>query len=200
MEAVRDSWERLLAGGWYMLPLVLVGAVMFSCILSRGFSLFIAFRQLANAAQKTKEVPAQGWLYALHMEYLRSRTGVADIDATMRELLGKRFVAVLRAEGGFVLLCASVATLLGLLGTVSGMIASFTSMQALGVANTKALSSGVSEALVTTQSGLLIGVFGVAAGTFLQRMNDLLYSRLLIYCREYDSEAFGTHKGKSYDT
>ena len=53
---------------------------------------------------------------------------------------------------------ASVAPLLGLLGTVSGMITTFSTIAVAGTGNPKLLSGGISEALITTQLGLMIGI------------------------------------------
>ncbi|MBM4020017.1 MAG: MotA/TolQ/ExbB proton channel family protein [Planctomycetes bacterium] len=53
---------------------------------------------------------------------------------------------------------AGVAPLLGLLGTVSGMIATFDTISAAGTGNPRLLSGGLSEALITTQSGLMVAI------------------------------------------
>lgn len=64
---------------------------------------------------------------------------------------------------------ATLAPFLGLFGTVTGMINSFQSVARFGLANSKALASGISEAMITTQFGLLIAVPGVLAVYFLRR-------------------------------
>jgi len=53
---------------------------------------------------------------------------------------------------------AGVAPLLGLLGTVSGMIATFDTISAVGTGNPRLLSGGISEALITTQWGLMVAI------------------------------------------
>jgi biopolymer transport protein ExbB len=62
---------------------------------------------------------------------------------------------------------AAVAPLLGLLGTVSGMISTFDVITELGAGNPKLLSGGISEALVTTKFGLLVAIPGVLAANLL---------------------------------
>lgn len=64
---------------------------------------------------------------------------------------------------------ATIAPFLGLFGTVAGMIKTFQSVAMFGLANPKALAGGISEAMVTTQFGLLIAVPGIFAVYFLQR-------------------------------
>jgi hypothetical protein len=53
---------------------------------------------------------------------------------------------------------AAVAPLLGLLGTVTGMIATFDVLAVFGTGNAKAMAGGISEALITTQTGLLVAL------------------------------------------
>lgn len=60
--------------------------------------------------------------------------------------------------GGFVMVLAAVAPLLGLLGTVTGMIATFDMITEYGTGNPKMLSGGISEALITTMFGLIVAI------------------------------------------
>lgn len=60
--------------------------------------------------------------------------------------------------GNFVLVLAAVAPLLGLLGTVTGMIATFDIITTHGTGDPKLLSGGISEALVTTMLGLVVAI------------------------------------------
>ena len=53
---------------------------------------------------------------------------------------------------------ANIATLLGLLGTVIGMIAAFVNMRAAGSADLTILSGGIAQALVTTAAGLTVAI------------------------------------------
>jgi biopolymer transport protein ExbB len=53
---------------------------------------------------------------------------------------------------------ANIATLLGLLGTVTGMIRAFAGVKAAGYSNPTVLSGGISEALITTAAGLVVAV------------------------------------------
>jgi biopolymer transport protein ExbB len=64
---------------------------------------------------------------------------------------------------------AAIAPLLGLFGTVTGMIKTFQSVARFGLANPKALAGGISEAMITTQFGLFIAVPGIIVVVFLKR-------------------------------
>jgi biopolymer transport protein ExbB len=69
---------------------------------------------------------------------------------------------------------ASIAPLLGLLGTVLGMIETFDVIAIFGTGNAKALAGGISVALVTTQTGLLIAIPGLfVSGLLFRRSNRL---------------------------
>ena len=64
---------------------------------------------------------------------------------------------------------AAIAPLLGLLGTVTGMISTFDVMAVSGTGNAKAMAGGISEALITTQTGLLVAIPGLCMKDFLAR-------------------------------
>ena len=64
---------------------------------------------------------------------------------------------------------AGVAPLLGLLGTVSGMIATFDTISSAGTGNPRLLSGGISEALITTQLGLMVAIPLLLAHAWLRR-------------------------------
>jgi len=72
-------------------------------------------------------------------------------------------IEVRKLEKGLVVLetIAGIAPLLGLLGTVIGMIEVFDVISLEGVTRTASLSSGISEALITTVTGLSIGIFAL---------------------------------------
>jgi biopolymer transport protein ExbB len=58
----------------------------------------------------------------------------------------------------FLAITAATAPLLGLLGTVTGMIKTFQLITIFGTGDAKSLSSGISEALVTTAEGLIVAI------------------------------------------
>ncbi len=79
-------------------------------------------------------------------------------------------------EDGFgtIAVLANIAPLLGLLGTVSGMIHTFKTITLFGSGNPALMAGGISEALLTTQSGLLVSFPILLCLTFLQnRINRL---------------------------
>ena len=86
------------------------------------------------------------------------KLGILAVRQAMQEH-GAREVTRLRQRVGYVGFIASIAPMLGLLGTVTGMIHSFNVMGvAKGAARPDELAVGISEALVTTSIGLIVAV------------------------------------------
>ncbi|WP_300675074.1 MotA/TolQ/ExbB proton channel family protein, partial [Desulfoluna sp.] len=71
-----------------------------------------------------------------------------------------------------------VAPLLGLLGTVSGMITTFDVIALFGTGNARAMAGGISESLITTQSGLSVAIPGMFMGVLLTRRSRRLAAKL----------------------
>jgi len=69
--------------------------------------------------------------------------------------------------GTTILVLAAVSPLMGLLGTVTGMIATFDVITEFGTGDPKMLSGGISEALVTTELGLIVAIPAVLLGNLL---------------------------------
>lgn len=79
-----------------------------------------------------------------------------------------------RLERGLVVLAtvANVAPLLGFLGTVTGMIKSFDALQEAGLSDPGLVAGGISEALITTASGLAVAIpVQIAYNYFMSRIN-----------------------------
>ncbi len=66
------------------------------------------------------------------------------------------------------------APLLGLLGTVTGMIRVFSVISIFGTGDPKQLAAGISEALITTQTGLTVAIPGIYMSRFLERKAEKL--------------------------
>ena len=73
----------------------------------------------------------------------------------------------------------AVAPLLGLLGTVSGMIETFSALGDMALfSQSGGIAGGISQALLTTQFGLSIAIPGLIMGNFLERRQQLLVDRI----------------------
>lgn len=72
----------------------------------------------------------------------------------------------------FIAVTAAIAPLLGLLGTVSGMISTFSALSVVGTGDPKLLSGGISEALVTTLFGLIVAIPALILHSLLSRRSQ----------------------------
>ncbi|MGB0646058.1 MAG: MotA/TolQ/ExbB proton channel family protein [Bradymonadia bacterium] len=78
----------------------------------------------------------------------------------------------------FLAVVASVAPLLGLLGTVTGMIGTFGLITEHGTGDARLLSGGISEALLTTQFGLMVSIPALLAHSIAHRIGDMILKRV----------------------
>ncbi|MEZ9596967.1 MotA/TolQ/ExbB proton channel family protein [Shewanella sp. 10N.261.52.F9] len=103
--------------------------------------------------QSVSRVPAAKVLASAIVE----GSGVDAMDQRLKQLMLKQMAQFERGLG-FIALLAAMAPMLGLLGTVSGMIETFQSLTEFGNSDPKLLSQGISKALITTQAGLLVAL------------------------------------------
>ena len=154
--------EYLVQGGWIMVPLVVVSVAMWTLIIDR-YREFRSWRREQEARRRLDSL------------FDRRRSGIpgrVDLD---REILAE---CALHLKRGLdrrlpaIAVLAMVAPLLGLLGTVLGMIETFDVIAVFGTGNARALAGGISVALITTQTGLLIAIPGLFMSN---RLNTLAH-------------------------
>jgi hypothetical protein len=92
----------------------------------------------------------------------------------------------------FIAICAASAPLLGLLGTVTGIIDTFKMMTVFGSGDVKALSGGISKALITTEYGLIVAIPSLLLHAFLSRK-----ARAIVASMEGAAVAFANQVQKS---
>lgn len=97
---------------------------------------------------------------------------------TLLEIHAETLLQNITGRVGTILLLAGVAPLLGLLGTVEGMIENFSVMARIGTSDSSQLTTGISKALVTTQAGLLVAIPGLLVGGVLYRKASKLRNAL----------------------
>lgn len=179
----RSLGDRLTAGGFVMVPLLLIGlAAAFLTIskvvalrgiqapgdevLSRLAENIRAGRiEEARAIVEPQSLPFRGVL-ATGIEY---HTVPQD---HLEEIMHERALATiptLDRHLGMLAVLGGVAPLLGLLGTVTGMIHTFELVTIFGTGDAKLLSGGITEALVTTETGLIIAVPVLLVHAYLSR-------------------------------
>ena len=204
MELLTNIWGFFRAGGPIMAPLFLVALWMWILIVMK----FIWLRKIRKREKeldwalpylegKDAHPPEGGdpWSRAVRV-YTQLSVGVLEQDrcwwqfAVFRELPGfSRHVSLALALAG-------VAPLLGLLGTVSGMIKTFEVMCIFGTGNVQAMAGGIKEALFTTEMGLLVAIPGFFVGMGLKRGARGVLRRFLAFCETVEIwiEAEGSQK------
>jgi biopolymer transport protein ExbB len=185
MELLHRSYEYLLQGGWIMIPLSLCSFVMWVLIFERLYTFRVLQTNDITSEIAIKivnggdvELFSRGLKTQLVKSFLARRTGVARID---RDLLRQVVEQLRRSLDKFlsaIATLAAVAPILGLLGTVLGMIQTFDVISVFGTGNAKAMAGGISVALVTTQTGLLVAIPGLFLSGMLSRRARQLTTRL----------------------
>ena len=112
-------------------------------------------------------------------QFIRVRGENRKDNAALLETLVAREEAYLGRYLAYIFVLASIAPLFGLLGTVQGMISTFDAISIFGTGNPRALANGISEALITTQSGLFVSIPGLFMAGFLRRRVSRLGQRLV---------------------
>ena len=179
--------DYLRTGGPVMAPLVLVSLLMWLLIIDRALFFRRLRRQDMSPRTARQHVAGgrnpdprrhRGATALLVAEFLRRRSGRRTLD---RFLLDETVACIQRRLNDYLALIgvlAAVAPLLGLLGTVSGMITTFDVLAVFGTGNARAMAGGISEALITTQTGLLVAIPGLYMKGFLDRRAERLAQRL----------------------
>jgi biopolymer transport protein ExbB len=120
----------------------------------------------------------------------RDREHIEDIVA--EQILHES--AHLNRFGAFIIVIAAVAPLLGLLGTVTGMISTFDIITEFGTGDPKLLSSGISIALVTTEVGLAVAIPALIFGNLLSGWAESIKDEM----EKAALHVMNLYKGKSY--
>jgi biopolymer transport protein ExbB len=152
-----DLKERLQQGGGIGYLILALGAIGLLIVLQRALGLFLSRRRIE--AQAKSETPNEKNALG-RMQATAQKMTATNIDAVvlrMDEQLAEES-ALLNRGLPTVAVLAAVSPLLGLLGTVTGMIETFQSITLFGTGDPKLMSGGISQALVTTQLGLAVAI------------------------------------------
>ncbi len=165
-------WEIIKAGGFLMAPIILCSLVALAIFAERLWALRreqILPPQLAARAWKLKK---NNQLNAEQLEAMRRGSPLGQILAAglanlhlnreaVKERIedtGRQVVHELERYLNTLGTIAAITPLLGLLGTVIGMIKVFFAITEYGVGNPAVLAGGISEALITTAAGLSVAI------------------------------------------
>jgi biopolymer transport protein ExbB len=192
---VEAALAYLRQGGWVMVPLVVVCAVMWTLILERWQVLRELSRSDLGLTTTLKAVHGDETLPAgaglrdrLVNAFLDRRSGRLQLDRQILAQCERDLARNLDKRLAAIAVLAAVAPLLGLLGTVLGMIETFQVIADFGTGNARALAGGISVALVTTQTGLLVAIPGLVLSGRLRDHAEQLRLSLAETTRMLDRE------------
>lgn len=174
---IQDIWTHLAAGGPVMVPLLLLCLWMWILIVSRLLELITeAYRERDGASGGDG-----GWRRTIRTTFSALHTGRPALDLALAEALAAEQIRRRKRHVKTVSILASTAPLLGLLGTVTGMISTFDGMARFGLGNPRVMASGISQAMITTQAGLIIALPGLFMGNFLRRRSENMARTIFAY-------------------
>ena len=165
-------WEIVTAGGWLMVPIVACSVVALAIVAERFFTLrsgrvvprnlvsdvwrLASTRQLND--EKLLEIQQGSPLGRVLAAGLMNKSYDREIMKSSIEEVGGHVAHELTRYLNALGTIAAVTPLLGLLGTVVGMISVFTNITTVGVGNPAQLAGGISQALITTAGGLMVAI------------------------------------------
>lgn len=174
------------SGGAIMVPILAISFFMWVLIINRALffrRLYIGniSRDMAGELVKANQEPEeiyQGANSLLVREFLKARSQDPELDGFILDETVVRLISSMNPHLGTIRILAGIAPLLGLLGTVTGMMDTFDVITLFGTGNARAMSGGISVALITTQTGLMVSIPGLYMSAFLNRRAQNLKYRI----------------------
>lgn len=205
--------DMIAAGGWAMYPLGFLSIAAFALT---GYN-FYALRKkeffdidtaetlrktlgtldLVNAKKICEENPNPLTRIVSHgLDSVRG--GEIDLDLFRKRLdagsvkeLAQPFVVI-----NYLSIIASIAPMLGLLGTVSGMVKAFNAIATVGMGQPDVLAGNISEALITTATGMIIGIPAMFFFFFFKNQYGKIVADMTMYLDDMYGEV--AHGGRAH--
>jgi len=167
-----DVLELVKAGGWPMIPLLMLSALALALIVERGWTLRRSRVMPAKLGDEVRAWAARGNLDPAHIESLRQTSplgtllaAVLDMRSRSREVMrervedvGRHLVHRMERYLNTLGTIAAAGPLMGLFGTVVGMIQMFLGILDYGIGDVNQLAGGIGKALVCTAAGMIVAI------------------------------------------
>lgn len=164
--------EIILAGGWLMAPILLCSTLAVAIIIERFWTLRRSKVMPEDLGGMVEDWATKHELDQRHLDQLRAESPLGRIYASalvnrkrQREVIkeavedtGRHVVHDMERFLNTLGTIAGISPLLGLLGTVIGMIEVFSAIMISGVGDANVLAGGISQALITTAAGLTVAI------------------------------------------
>lgn len=179
-------YEIVKSGGIIMLPIILSSIIAAAIILERLWTLQRQRVLPKELTDKVWRLVESHQLQDKHIAALQQNSPLGKVLAAglenrhrardvMKEAIedtGRHVVHELERFLNALGTIAAISPLMGLLGTVFGMIRTFNSITSTGIGNPAALAGGIAEALITTAAGLTVAIPSLICYRFLRRRVD----------------------------
>lgn len=188
--------EILLAGGWPLAPILVASALMLAIVLERFWTLRRKTVMPEGLTGEVRALVRSRKMDAKHVESLRENSPLGELLAaalevrnrsrdTIRERIedtGRHVVHRMERYLPTLGTIALISPLLGLLGTVIGLIHMFLAVMVSGVGDPMKMAGGIGEALICTAAGLVVAIPAYA-------MHRYFRSRVSGYLLDMEREA-----------
>lgn len=165
-------WELIKAGGWLMLPIILASTLALAISLERAWTLRTSRVAPPDLLARVWQWIKANQLDAAKLKQLREDSPLGEVLAAgllnskhgreiMKESIEESASHVLHGLERYLSLLGTIAVispLLGLLGTVVGIIEAFMAVTSTGLNDPALLAAGISKALITTAGGLVVAI------------------------------------------
>lgn len=179
-------FEIVKSGGIMMVPIILCSIIAAAIILERLWTLQKGRVVPPELTEKVWRWIESGQLQDKHILALRQNSPLGKILAAglanrhrdrniIKESIedtGRHVLHELERYLNALATIAAISPLLGLLGTVFGMVRTFNAISSVGVGDPMALSAGIGEALIATAAGLMVAIPAVIGYRYLRRRVD----------------------------
>jgi biopolymer transport protein ExbB len=207
----RQMWEIVRAGGPMMWPIILCSIIAAAIVLERLWTLQdkrVLPRELTQKVWQLIETNQVNDKVISALEQnsplgrvlaagLKNRHRPREVLMQRLEDTGRHVIHELERFLNTLGTIAGVSPLLGLLGTVTGIIKSFNAIQAGGMGDPRALSGGIAEALICTAAGLMVAIPSLVAYRLLRSKVDGIVVAMEKDAIRLADALEGSHAGES---
>lgn len=192
--------ELVFKGGFWMIPIILLSILAIYVFIERLLTIKKASKTPPEFIEKIKRLVGAGEINSARMLCMEENSpvskmiekGISRIGSPLKNIevaienVGRIEIYNLEKNLSILATISGAAPMIGFLGTVTGMIQAFIAIaQEEGSVSPKLLSSGIYEAMITTASGLLVGIVAYLGYNYLVTRVQKLVHRM-----EYSSIEF----------
>ncbi len=175
---INHTKDILLGGGMLMIPLAILAGLIYFAIIAIIYELFVRRFYLVDPDlwNQWVDVPkeGQGELGEV-IEFLDTNAGSIETLREAMAIVRRDYLPKINARLKYSMILVTAAPLMGLLGTVMGMLKTFDGISlSAGSSTADLVAGGIAEALITTETGLVIAIPGYILISQAKSMRDSL--------------------------